>query len=131
MHTPACIVTAFAPSSLAERIAEAGETPLLESDAMFTVAVGHQIAQALNFLHLHHLVHGCLWPQNVMLMPPDAEHNRTNRVKLSDYGRPRRMIRLLVERESEEEALALAESGEEALYDDGKMLPYIRKLEIR
>ena len=60
-----------------------------------------------------------------MLMPPDAEHNRTNRVKLSDYGRPRRMIRLLVERESEEEALALAESGEEALYDDGKMLPYV------
>ena len=91
------VLMQLAPTSLAKRLAQSGNVPMLTSNIVEAVSIVKQVAHGLAHLHSNSLTHGCLWPPNVLL-GGRSQHM----VKLSDYGRSKRLIQHLLERDEGE-----------------------------
>ena len=85
-------------SSLADRIAALGATPMTEAEPALSFSIARQIALGLAYLHGQGVLHGSLSPSNIML----GGGNTGKHAKLTDYGRNRRVaLGLLEHREAE------------------------------
>jgi serine/threonine protein kinase len=85
--------------SLSHRLRDVvGDTPLMAADAAGACSIVLQTASALGHLHVVGLYHGSLWPANVMLR---VEHGNVE-VELSDYGRSKKLVDMILRREAAE-----------------------------
>jgi serine/threonine protein kinase len=98
--------------SLATLLTEHTKEPLLIADPLLGASITKQVASGLMHLHELMLVHGCLWPPNVLL---SGRSGHTD-VKITDFGRTPRLIHWLHEIGEGDEDL------EEA--DDSHRQPY-------
>jgi len=84
-------VIQFAPRTLTMLLSEIQPAVLAATEAHTAVCIGKQVAQGLSYLHQHSMVHGSLSPSNVCLGGDAFE------VKLTDFGRSKRLIHYLTE----------------------------------
>ena len=126
----------YTPRSLAHKLKESTETPLLVSHPVLSCSIAQQVAQALAFLHSHDVPHGCLWPPNVMLTHRREKGGAASKprsstaaatlgvtsvihVQLADFGRPRQVVEHLVGME-----LRRAKREGDAAASDDHQLPF-------
>ena len=89
------------PHSLSALLSECAERPLMVRDPHLAAKVAFEVAEGLAHLHSHGFLHGSLWPRNVLL--GGAENIE---VRLSDFGRSKRLIGHLCEQGSATQASA-------------------------
>jgi len=87
-------VMQLAPYSLATLLSESADVPLSGADPEACSRIAQQVGEALACLHSLGVVHGCLWPPNVLLGGPTQRE-----VKLADYARSATLISFLFEME--------------------------------